>query len=262
MPWWGGSVRQIEAFIADMRLSPGYHAGLKPLEGFADLATAGRLTRDGKRDEAVAYFDRAVTHGGHWRAYYLRGENFHFLKRYDEGRKDLDRALELNPQASFILARRARLHNKAGRHEQAYADWDLALRLNPFHSKVLEYRSYALKRDKRYQEAPADLDQALVYGADDPFVRDARGRLYLYSLKDYAASVREMERATQLAPDTSRHWYYYSLGLYHLRDCRMTSALARYRNLCESGGGCQESRLDWAGKSIDYVIGNGICPQG
>ncbi|MDH3475857.1 MAG: tetratricopeptide repeat protein [Rhodospirillales bacterium] len=207
LPWWGGSLDEIRAFITEMKPRAENTPELRPLLGYADYVTAETWRRAGKRKEAIQYYDRALRYGDYWFYRYQRGLNFYKLKRYEEALADFDQIIALRPQLASVLDARARTYRRQGRCDDALADWDLALKLDPRDPDYLRNRAFALRQQGRYAEARSDLDAALDFGAYDSAVRAARGRLFLFSLKDYRAAAEELREATNLAPTRDDYWY-------------------------------------------------------
>jgi tetratricopeptide (TPR) repeat protein len=260
LPWWGGSLDEIRAFIAEMKPRAEDTLELRPLLGYADYATAETWRRAGKRQEAIQYYDRALRFGDYWFYRYRRGLNFYNLKRYDEALVDFDRALALRPQLTGVLDARARTYRRQGRYDNAFADWDLALKLDPRDPDYLRNRAFALRKQNRFAEARSDLDAALAFGAYEDTVRAARGRLFLYSLKDFQAAAEELREATTLAPKRDDYWYDYAIALYKNLDCEIMPALAAYIRLCESGSDCAEDKVNWAREARKALVSHNECP--
>lgn len=120
--------------------------------------------------------------------------------------------------------------------------------------------AYALRQVKRYDDALSTLDRALLYGAHDDDVRDARGRILLYELNRPADAILDLERATQLDPGSNKYWYNYGLALYHTKDCKAVEALSIYRKVCEAGARCTKTNMAWAAEVIEYLRNPRICP--
>ncbi len=262
LPWWGGSLAEIRAFIDEMkRLSP-RDGNLKMLEGFHDFAIAEDLARGGKRREALEYFDRALSYGElGWYRYSL-GWNYFKLKEYKKALENMSRALAVRPQDAFFLYKRAIILRKMGRYDKGFTDLKLAVKLDLLDPDILLEVAYALRDRRFYDQALTALNNALLYGANDYHIRDARGRLYLYQLNDPAKAIEDLTIATQLRPSSTHSLYHYASVLYRSHDCRAVKALRKFRKTCRKGmPACQNKYLTWARGAIKNLTTTGDCAR-
>ncbi len=262
LPWWGGSLAEIRAFIDEMkRLSP-RDGNLKMLEGFYDFAIAEGLARNGKRREALEYFDRSLSYGElGWYRYSL-GWNYYKLKEYKKALENMSRALAVRPQDAFFLYKRAIILRKIGRYDEAFVDLKLAAKLDPLDPDVLLEVAYALRDRRFYDQALTALNNALHYGSNDYYIRDARGRLYLYELNDPVKAVEDLRMATLLWPGGTRTMYNYALALYKSRDCRAVKAIKDFRKACRKGkASCRSKNLTWARNATKYLTRTVGCAK-
>ena len=78
----------------------------------------------------------------------FRGTCKYFLDQYEEAIKDLDKAIELDPQYSDSWSYRGLCYYELDENEEAIDNFDRALDLNPNDERSFDYRSKALVKDK------------------------------------------------------------------------------------------------------------------
>lgn len=252
--------KSIQRFVAEIEQDAVDNPVLEPLKGFGDYVIADLLSRQDRREEAAEYFEKALRFGDYWWYLYRQGYNYFRLNRFDDAVASYTRALEAWPQVPDTLDWRARSLRKLNQLDRAFADWDLALSVDPRNPIILVQVAYALRQVKRYDDALSTLDRALLYGAHDDDVRDARGRILLYELNRPADAILDLERATQLDPGSNKYWYNYGLALYRTKDCKAVEALSTYRKVCEAGARCTKTNMAWAAEVIEYLRNPRICP--
>lgn len=277
-PWWGGGRssakgRQAQAypvevpdvlwsFVSEIEQDTAETPALRPLLGYVDFVVAEILRRDGRNEEAVEYYKRAAEFGDFWFFRYQEGRNYHRMKRYGDAIASYSRSLELWPDNTATLKRRARVYRVMEEFEKAFADLDKALSLDPRNPELLLEKAYALRAVGRYEDAVATLDEAFYYGEFNDDVWDARGRLYLYELDDPALAIDDLRRTTELDPTSRRYWYNYGLALYKSRDCKAREAYSSYLDVCPKyGNKCSEGDKKFAAEVIQFLSNPQICPS-
>ncbi|MEM7225681.1 MAG: DUF4034 domain-containing protein [Pseudomonadota bacterium] len=259
-PWWGGSMAEIRNFLkTHVRTAPNQEA-MQALYGYPDYVAAKLLKRKGLEEEALSAYERALAYGD--QTLYLKGRaGIHrSFKRYREVLADFDRMLEISPHDADTLGGRAyllywRIKDKAAAH----ADWRLSIRLDPLDPDNLYSRAYVFYREKRSDEAMADLEAALVYGESDHRIHGLRGKIQVYSLKQYRPGAQALKRATELKPKNATYWYNYAYALDKLLDCEIVPALRRYLELCEAGADCDGKYTHYAANKIKVLHEHDEC---
>ena len=252
--------KAIRQFVAEVESDAVNNPALAPFKGYGDYVIADLLGRRGFRKEAVGYYERALRFGGYWWYLDRQGYNYYRLGRYRDAVASYTRALEIWPQVPDTLDSRARSRRKMKQFDRAFADWDLALSLDPGNPEILLQLAYALRQVGRHDDVLSTLDRALLYGAHDQDVRDARGRILLYELRRPGDAIADLRRATELNPGRKKYWYNYGLALYRVKDCKAAQALVTYRKLCAAGAKCAKKKRAWAAKVIHYQQSPGHCP--
>ncbi|MEM7225682.1 MAG: tetratricopeptide repeat protein [Pseudomonadota bacterium] len=256
-PWWGGSMEEIDAFLAEAVRPAENQAALETLYGFPDFIEAEKLMRAGQPEAAIAHYDRALSYGE--QAWYLdnRGRAHMALGHLELALSDFDRFLARWPHDAKALDSRAQVFARQGRSESAMADWDLALELDPLDPRILRHRALALERQGRLTAAWADLESALAFHAANHGLRAWRGRFLAEHRRDYKAAAQELRRAIELAPERADYWHFLAYALYQAKDCNAAPALQRYRDLCRESGTCAPAAVAEAERAFEELMAEG-----
>ena len=257
--WWRGKLDEIKEYVDDIKLLVEKFPGLRALGGYYDFAIGDRFRQRGKYRLAIQNYERALEHGEHWFFRLRQAEVFKRLEQYDAALENYDLAAKARPQMTDVLNWKAAVLHRLDRDEEAFEVWQQALELDPFKPPILLYMSFALKDEERYSEALQALDKAMIYGAFDADVRDTRGRLHLYELKDPENGLDDLKFATELNPKSSKYWYNYGLALYKLDNCNAKKALSNYLQICNENGRCSDYSMKWAGEVIAYQKKFWVC---
>ena len=208
----------------------------KPLY-LTSLGTA--LLAQGRREEAVAAFDKAVQiepdDADLWR-------NLALALVETGGLSDailcLQQALKLDPRHFDAAHKAALLLHQQGRYEEALGYFNLSAELRPDHFATLYMRARALQMLNRFDEALADNERAQVL---DPKSADVRYNLatVLTELRRFDEAIAVYHQALAANPaDADAQW---SLALLQLR-------LGDF----ESGWAAQEARWNVPSLSAGY----------
>lgn len=259
LPKWGGSIAEIEGFVgATLQDHPG-DPHLASLEGYPDYAKADQLAHGGRRQDAVSYFDLALSYGQDLWIAFQRGSNHLSLGYLGAALADADRLLAETPDNARFLDLRANIYKRMKRRDLALADWNRAIALDPYDTYYLRNRAALYRQEKRFEKAAADLDDALMFGAYDDDVRARRGSLFLYDMKRADKAVTEYRLATTLAPDKAPHWYNLTAALYRTIDCDFIQTGRRYLDLCKGGATCKAKLTEWVEGAIAAEIRHKSC---
>ena len=177
------------------------------------------------------------------------------LGEYESALRDLDAALELDPDNAGALHSRGVARGNLGRPADAIEDFDRSLRLDPGNLEALAARGAAHDNLGQYDRAIEDFSRVIVIDPDDSRVRFARGvaRMRLganeEAIEDFSAilKVNPDEIGALYARAVARQW----LG----RDDEANEHFERYFELApdeadaDSGGVIQLAadvqRDDW-----------------
>lgn len=223
VPWWGGSLSKIRAAVQKMEHDFATYPALRVLEGYPFFIEARVFKRSRKRDIATAYFNRAIEFGDFWRYLHERGRNFYYLKNYDAALKDLNRALQLNPQAPDILETRAKVYSRLEKLTEALADYSLILRIDAYDGDALVWRAWVYRKLGRFNEEIEDLEKAVRFRSYDRQIWARKGHLYAKLLKNYDQARADMWRAIKLEPANLRYWYTLGVAIVYGAYCKFSN---------------------------------------
>ena len=120
------------------------------------------LARQGRRDEALALYDRALAARPDFlEGLFNRAGVLLELKRPEEALENYDRVVALRPELFVAWNNRGSALRAVQRHEAALASFERAVALNPSHVNALTNRAMALWDLRRLPEALTAADQAL-----------------------------------------------------------------------------------------------------
>jgi len=120
------------------------------------------LARQGRRDEALALYDRALAARPDFlEGLFNRAGVLLELKRPEEALENYDRVVALRPELFVAWNNRGSALRALQQHEAALASFERAVALNASHVNALANRAMALWDLRRLPEARAAADQAL-----------------------------------------------------------------------------------------------------
>jgi tetratricopeptide (TPR) repeat protein len=128
-----------------------------------------------------------------------RSEVYRMKGRYHDALRDLSRVLELEPDDPTTLVARGDLHTGQGRYDDALPDLNRALELEPDNLTALASRGGIHAEQGRYDDALRDLDRVLELDPSDAFVLATRGAIYAEQGRDDDA-LRDLDQALELDP--------------------------------------------------------------
>lgn len=211
--------------------------------------------------------------------HYNRGLAHLKLKNLPESIEDSTRAIELDPAYTLAYFNRSQAYQSAGEHDRAISDLNRVLQLDPEQTAALVQRASLLKAtgnvdDK--QQAIRDLTRAIDLGTksaqlffDRAILRDeigesaqaitditsvieglprnplplrARGLIYLRSLKNHDAALRDFQALVALRPKSAEP--HYLVGIIHLGRRQFDEATRSFESAIEFDPQHEESQ--WA----------------
>ncbi len=187
------------------RVAETYRAQLKADPSRPDLrALLGEILEAlGDPTGAMTEYDRAIHGPGDYhRALIDRGQLLVREGRFEEGRKDFDRALSQNPRDVEALAARGHSWVAQGKGKKALAalaDFDAALAIKPDDPTALNARGDFYLAQLQPERALADFTKALASNPKDDVVLFNRGMAYK-QLNRYDAALRDFNAVLRLTP--------------------------------------------------------------
>lgn len=152
---------------------------------------------------AMAEYERAIRGPGDTRRALIdHGQLLVRQGRFDEGRKDFDRALAQDPKDVEALAARGHswvVQGKGKKAPAALADFNAALAIKPNDPTVLNARGDFYLAQLKPELALADFNKALAASPQDDVVLFNRGVTYK-QLNRYDAALRDFNSVLRLTP--------------------------------------------------------------
>lgn len=188
------------------RAADGYRAQLQanPNQPEIHAALGEALEALGDAAGAMAEYERALKGSGDAadRALVDRGRLLVRQGRFDDGRKDFDRALSHNPRNAEALAARGHSWVAQGRSKKAaaaLADFNAALAIDPNNAAALNARGDYYLAVLKPEQAIADFDKALAAHPDDDVVLFNRGVAWK-QLNRYDRALRDFNAVLRITP--------------------------------------------------------------
>lgn len=261
-PKWGGSMREMQRFLEDLKDAFPGDEDLDVLQGFLHYVIGDQLRMRNRDEDALDQYEQALAHGPHPMYHLGVAGALRRLGRDDAAIAEYDRALELYPYSVNGLSWRGWMYYREGDYQRARDDLDLAIRLDPLSPRALRFRARVLGRLDRHDEALADLRASLEFGDLNAWTHGRMGDIALQQKEDHEAAARSYSRATELAPGNIGYWYRYGVTLHAQRDCSVGPVLQRFTELCEAEADsrdCTTPRLDWAEHVVQFVETSKVC---
>jgi len=126
------------------------------------IAQADRLVKEGRYEEAIALYDRAIRMGSKpATAWTSKGVAFKRLGRLDEAMRCHNVALKLNPKNEIAWCNKGDILFRAGKLDKAIECFDKAVELRPRYAIAWNNKGAALAKMGRYEEARGCEDRAV-----------------------------------------------------------------------------------------------------
>jgi tetratricopeptide (TPR) repeat protein len=176
-------------------------------------------SRRAELEEALSNFNRALEldPNATW-TYTFRGNVYRWMGEYQQAIKDFDSALELNPKNTEAYAYRGLAYSRQGNYQQALEDSNRALELNPKEGWSYVSRSMVSRRLGEYQRAIEDCNIAIQL---DP---ENASRAYLHrgiaycELKDYQQAIQDLDLAIERDPYYFLNYLWRGIAFEELKD--------------------------------------------
>ncbi len=156
------------------------------------------LFNEGKTDEAMEYFEKAIElNPDYTDAYNNRGYVYAALGNYDMAIKDYDEAIKSNPDYMIAYNNRGTIYSDTGRYQLAIEDFNEAIRLQSGYVDAYNNRGIAYGKLGQYQRAIDDFNTAISLKENYIDAYNNRGITY-FMLVNTALGCRDLQRACEL----------------------------------------------------------------
>ena len=145
-----------------------------PLRAKAVLDQGMRQMSPGKYQNAIPFFDRAISISAAYpEAYLYRGIAEHNLGQNDSALIDLDKAADLNPNLVRAYDERGRIYQEKGATAKAIEEFSKSIKIQPstdaYYARALAYETLG-----DHEKALPDFDNAILEMREAPYAYRAR----------------------------------------------------------------------------------------
>jgi tetratricopeptide (TPR) repeat protein len=253
-PKWLGAPDDVRRYLAALKEHFPSVGSLGWFQGYDDFERGGRLLDEGKNEDALARFDRALELAPRSASFLsARAKALFNLGRYDEAAETLEPGLASSPQSAEMHAQMGMIRYYQKRDAESLASLDKAIALDRLNPHYLYLRALTLEFLGRYEEAVRDLDAAMTYGANDATIEGERSRALSHFQARLDDAVAAARRATKLSPGSSVAWLRYAEALFFKQDCNAEEALQLFHGLCKHDGQCEAEQQDSAHALIRFM---------
>jgi tetratricopeptide (TPR) repeat protein len=200
---------QVAILLGDTDLRLGKYAGavtmLEPLEAASirnldfEYVLGSALIKAGKRHEGLSRIEKVAEAGHSADSYMLAGTTLLQMNEFEQARRDLDAAVQLNPRLPGLYSLDGTARDKTGDVDGAEGVFREAMKLNPDDFTANLYLGAILLKKRKLDEAKTYLDHALqlnpgssMAGYEVAMLKSTSG--------DYQAAAEQMEKVVKLDP--------------------------------------------------------------
>ncbi|MFW5680427.1 MAG: tetratricopeptide repeat protein [Pseudomonadota bacterium] len=178
----------------------------RPGDARPAMALGDLLRSEARFEEAAEAYGRALdrlgeTDARHWHLYYARGIAYERSQRWPEAERDLERALELQPDQPYVLNYLGYSWVDQGQHlDEAKAMLYRAVELRPEDGYIVDSLGWAYYRLGDFDRAVELLERAIELAPGDPVINDHLGDAY-WRVGRLREARFQWERALVLDPE-------------------------------------------------------------
>jgi len=158
------------------------------------------MIKSGHRRDGIPYLEKSGELGHSGDAYMLAGATLSDLNEFEPARKDLEKALELDPKLPGLYTLVGIARDKVGDQKDAEPAFRRALQENPNDFQANLYLGALLYKQRHLEEAKVYLDQAVNLKPDDSMANYESAMLKSTS-GQYEAAAQELEGVVKSNPD-------------------------------------------------------------
>jgi pentatricopeptide repeat protein len=126
------------------------------------IATGDRLVKEGRYDDALYYYDRAIRMGSRpASAWTSKGVALKRLDRLDEAMRCHNIALKIDPNNEIAWCNKGDIDFRSGNFAKAIEGYDKAIQIRPKYAIAWNNKGAALARMERFEEARRCHDEAV-----------------------------------------------------------------------------------------------------
>jgi len=166
---------------------------------------------------------------------------------FQQGMRDLDKAIELNPNNVDVFVARGAAYCSIGEYKKGLNDYDRAIKIDPQNVEIYLARGEAYSSIGNNKQAINDYDKALEIDPKDARIYSFRGYHFAKN-GSFEKGVDNIEKAIELDPQNAK--YYYQLGWLFLN----LGQAEKYVNALKISArlGNKDAQRDLNGYKIDW----------
>ena len=142
-----------------------------------------------------------------------------------------NQAISLEPSSAILLNNRANVLLALGLIDQALADYEIALRIDPLYINARRNRALTYMEHGHYEQAVRDWTELVASPSDAGMSYLKRG-ICLHEMKQYEASIADLERAAAYQPENLCELYAMCADSWELLE-DVPQAIANYKTAVE-----------------------------
>lgn len=258
-PKWGGSIRQMEAFVNEATSGRNDDVFARRLKGRLLYLKVEAGSDPGKLHVGLEMMNEAIElypsqkHLEH-RAW-IHGK----LGQYEKSIADLRRVLERYPKAEWTNQYLARNYRWLAQYEDSIQQWNRVISWYGDKPKYLAQRGYVYWDLGDYDNAEADLLKAIEIDPDDHEIWTELGKLYNYALKDPEKADAAINRAIEIDPTYRQAYFEAGSNYYWSGDKRANQYLRQYLFMCSFSNDCKKEHVHFAEEFFECLEPDSGC---
>lgn len=178
--------------------------------GRLEYQNAVPLLRQNKFKEALVYLNKSLEKIQDASIYFDRAEALNKLGRFEDGIRDCDSAVKLDPTMAKAFLLRGILNHHLGRHDLSVKDDTMAISADPKFAMAYNNRAWSQLIVGNYNEAIRDANKAIKLSPNMSEAYDTRGLAY-HKLKDHQQAMADLDKAAKITPDNGAAYFHRSL---------------------------------------------------
>jgi tetratricopeptide (TPR) repeat protein len=148
--------------------------------------------------------------------YQKRGKKLTKYRITDEGKRILEKALEIDPYYAEAWYNKGLVYYKMKKYNEALECYNKALEIDPYYAEAWNNKGNVYYKMKEYNEALECYNKALEINSFDAGAWNNKGNVY-YKMKKYNEALECYEEAIKLNPYYAEAWYNKGLVYYEMK---------------------------------------------
>jgi len=191
------------------------HLARHPDDSYALMARGVVLTSKNEPDKSLADLNKAIElNPNAMLAYYHRANLAYERKQYDKALEDYNRVIANDPEFDWAYHVRGWIYYRQKDYDKALAEYEKAILLVPTESVFYRDRGNVFMVRKAYDRAVADFSKSIELDPKYSSPLVLRSRIWMIQ-KEYGKALADYKKAVELAPkDASGSFYHAGLALF------------------------------------------------